>query len=168
MSRLGSGGRVLALAFIVLGGAAVTVGIGAGAVPFIALAVIAVLVRQRRIFAGSLGGQRAPLRHAVIQAWWAPLAALLGLVLILGGVGTVFEAHNLGGRIFGSGLLFAFGGAMLFGLMRRPFDRTAGNSLILLATVPLFPFWWLVVPPLLGVVVWAGVLTSGFSEPAEA
>jgi hypothetical protein len=156
MSRLGTGGRVVALAIAVLGAAAVTV------------AVVAILVHQRRLFAGSLGGQRAPLRHAVVQAWWAPLAALLGLVMIVAGVGTVFEAHNLGGRIVGSSLLLAFGGAMLWGLMRRPFDRTAGNSLILLATVPAMPFWWLVVPPLVALAVWVGVLSSGFSEPAVA
>jgi hypothetical protein len=168
MSRLGTGGRVVALAIAVLGAAAVTVGIGAGAVPVIAVAVVAILVHQRRLFAGSLGGQRAPLRHAVVQAWWAPLAALLGLVMIVAGVGTVFEAHNLGGRIVGSSLLLAFGGAMLWGLMRRPFDRTAGNSLILLATVPAMPFWWLVVPPLVALAVWVGVLSSGFSEPAVA
>jgi len=42
------------------------------------------------------------------------------------------------GAHFRSALLLAFGGAMLIGLMRRPFDRVVGNSLILLATIPAF------------------------------
>lgn len=165
MSRLGPRARVLALAFAVLGATAVSIGIGGGAVLPIAVAVVAVLISQRRLFA-SLGGERAPLRHAVVQAWWAPIAGLLGGVMILAGIGTIFEAHNLGGRIVGSSLLLAFGGAMLYGLMRRPFARMPGNALILLATTPALPFFWLVVPTLAAIVIWAGVLASGFEEPA--
>lgn len=168
MSRLGRGGRVVALASVVLGAAAVAVGVGAGAAPLIAVGVAGVLVSQRHLFASLPGGERAPLRHAVVQAWWAPVAALLGVVMILAGIGTVFEAANLGGRIVGSTLLLAFGGAMLFGLMRRPFDRVAGNSLILLATVPAMAFWWLIVPPVAAIAVWVGVLSKGFGEPAVA
>jgi hypothetical protein len=167
MSRLGPRASVLALAFAVLGATAVSIGIGGGAVIPIAVAVVAVLVSQRRLFA-SLGGERAPLRHALVQAWWAPVAGLLGGAMILFGIGTIFEAHNLGGRIVGSSLLMAFGGAMLYGLMRRPFARMPGNALILLATVPALPFFWLVVPTLAAIVIWAGVLSSGFEEPAIA
>jgi hypothetical protein len=79
----------------------------------------------------------------------------------------VFEAHNLGGQIFGSAFLFAFGATMLLGLVRRPFARDAGNTMILIATLPLFPFFWLVVPPLVGIVIWVGVITSGFGERRE-
>lgn len=165
MSRLGPGARVAALAFAVLGAAIVSVGIGTGFVPVVALAVVAVLISQRQLFR-SLAGDLAPLRHAVTQAWWAPLAGLLGLVMVLAGLGTLFEAHNLGGRIFGTALLFAFGGAMLFGLMRRPFARPAGNSLILLATIPAVVMWWVIVPPLVALTIWVGVLASGFDEPA--
>lgn len=165
MSRLGPGARVLALAFAVLGATVVSIGLGGGAVPIIAVAVVAVLVSQRRLFT-SLGGERAPLRHALVQAWWAPVAGLLGLAMILAGIGTIFEAHNLSGRIVGSSLLLAFGGAMLFGLMRRPFARTQGNALILLTTVPALAFFWLIVPLLAAIAIWAGVLASGFEEPA--
>lgn len=163
MSRLGPRARVLALAFAVLGATAVSIGIGGGGVLIIAVAVVAVLVSQRHLF-GSLGGERAPLRHAVVQAWWAPVAALLGLAMLVAGVGTIFEAHNLSGRIVGSSLLMAFGGAMLFGLMRRPFARTQGNAFVLLATVPAFPMFWLVVPLLAAIAIWVGVLSSGFEE----
>jgi hypothetical protein len=165
MSRLGPGSRVLALAFAMLGAAVLSFGIGAGAAPIIAVAVVAVLVSQRQLFA-ALGGERAPLRPALIQAWWAPIAGLLAAAMILAGVGTIFEAHNLGGRIVGSSLLLAFGGAMLYGLMRRPFARTPGNALILLATLPAIVMFWMIIPPLAAIAIWAGVLASGFEEPA--
>ncbi|MGI9023490.1 MAG: hypothetical protein ACR2HV_09735 [Acidimicrobiales bacterium] len=164
MARLGPGGRVAALAFVVLGACVVAVGFGGGPVVVVAVAVVAVLVSQRRMFASIPGGDRAPLRHAVVQAWWAPVAGLLGLAMLVAGVGTIFEAHNLGGRIVGSSLLLAFGGAMLFGLMRRPFDRQAGNTMILLATIPALLFFWVIVPPLAAIVIWVGVLQGGFSE----
>lgn len=164
MARLGPGARVVALAFVVLGAALVTLGFGGGAVLVIAVAVVAVLATQRRMFASIPFGDRAPLRHALVQTWWAPVAGLLGLVTLAAGIGTVLEAHNWGGRIIGSGLLLGFGSAMLFGLMRRPFDRQAGNTLILLATIPGLLFFWVVLPPLAALVVWIGVLSSGFGD----
>ena len=54
--------------------------------------------------------------------------------------------------------------AMLLGLKRRPFSREGGNALILLATVPALTFFWIIVPTVLALVVWVGVLSSGFSE----
>jgi hypothetical protein len=165
MSRLGPGARVLALAFAMLGAAVLSFGIGAGAMPIIAVAVVAVLVSQRQLFA-ALGGERAPLRHALVQAWWAPIAGLLAAAMILAGIGTIFEAYNLCGRIVSSGLLLAFGGAMLSGLMRRPFARMPGNALILLATLPAIVMFWMVIPPLAAIAIWVGVVASGFEEPA--
>jgi hypothetical protein len=166
MSRLGSGGRVLALAAVVVGAVLASMGLGGGAAPLLvvlgAAGALWVVVRQRRLV--TIFGKRAPLGRAVIQGWWAPVAALLGLVMIVGGIGTFFEAHNLGGRIFGSGLLLALGGMMVLGLMRRPFDRVAGNSMILLATIPAFPFFWLIVPTVAAIAVWVGVLASGFAD----
>lgn len=164
MARLGSGARVLALAFIVLGATVVSISFGGGASLVVAFAVVVVIATQRRLFASLPFGDRAPLRHAVVQAWWAPVAGLLGAMMVLFGVGTIFEAHNWGGRIVGSSLLMAFGFAMLFGLMRRPFDRTSGNALILLATIPPLLFFWVIVPPLMAIAVWIGVLRGGFSE----
>jgi hypothetical protein len=166
MSRMNPQARALALAFAVLGTAAVTIGVGVGAAPVIALAVAGVLFTQRGFFS-SMGGERAPLRPAVAQAWWAPLAALLGLAMLLAGVVNIFEANNLSGRIVGSVLLLAFGCGMFLGLMRRPFNRAQGNTLILVATVPAMALWWSIVPPLVAIAVWIGVLRSGFDEPRQ-
>ncbi len=173
MARLSPGARVAALAVVVVGAVLVSVGLGGGAAPLLvvlgAVAALAVLVKQRGLLGSGPFGERAPLWPAAIQAWWAPIAALLGVVMIVGGIGTVFEAHNLGGRIFGSGILLALGAAMLLGLMRRPFDRVAGNSMILVATVPAFAFFWVIVPAVAALLVWIGVLSAGFSqEPVPA
>ena len=109
MARVSPGARVVALAVIVFGAVMVSVGFGGGAAPLLvvvaAVGAIVAVVRQRRIVTPF--GERAPLWASVTQAWWAPIAALLGFVMIAGGIGTVFEAHNLGGRIFGSSLLLA-------------------------------------------------------------
>jgi hypothetical protein len=166
MSRLrhSPAARVVAVAVAVFGAVIVSLVIGGGVILVVALAVVAILVAQRRRFAALPRGDRAPLRHAVVQAWWAPVAGLLGLVMILAGIATVFEAHNLGGRIVGSSLLTAFGLAMLFGLVRRPFTRQAGNSVILVATIPAILFFWLIVPPIAAIIVWIGVLRDGFSD----
>ncbi len=172
MARLSSGAQVVALAVVVLGAVAVSVGFGAGAAPLLiviaGVAGLVALLGQRGVLQRT-GGERAPLWPAVTQAWWAPLAALLGVAMLVFAVGTVFEAHNWGGRVFGSSVMAAFGAMMLLGLMRRPFDRAAGNTMILLATIPAFPFFWVVVPTVGAVVIWIGVLASGFSEePAPA
>ncbi len=174
MARLSPGAQAVALAVIVPGAVVVSVGAGAGMAPLVvalgAVAAFVGLTRQRRLFASPFG-ERAPLWPAVTQAWWAPIAGLLGVLMLIFGVGTVFEASNWGGRIVGSSLMLALGATMLLGLMRRPFDRTVGNSMILLATVPAFAFFWVILPAIAALAVWVGVLSSGFSDqpaPAQA
>jgi hypothetical protein len=172
MARVSSGARIIALVAVVAGGCAVTLGFGAGAAPLLiviaAVAGVMGLIGQRRLLT-AWGGTRAPLRPSVTQAWWAPLAALLGIAYLVFAVGTVFEAHNWGGRVFGSAVMLAFGATMLVGLMRRPFDRVVGNTMILLGTLPAFPFFWIIVPTVVAIVIWVGVLASGFDEaPAPA
>jgi hypothetical protein len=170
MSRLRNARTAVALALVVAGAAALAIGAGGrlGFVGVLALGVLALVFSQRAVFAPVFSGERAPLRHAVVQTWWAPVAALLGVAMIFFGVGTIFEAHNWGGRVFGSALLFAFGFGMLHGLRRRPFARQSGNALIMITTIPAFPFFWLIVPTVAALVVWVGVITSGFSDEAVA
>jgi hypothetical protein len=61
-----------------------------------------------------------------------------------------------------------FGLLMLLGLVKRPFAREAGNTLILVATVPALAFFWLVIPLVAAAVVWAGVIAGGFSDRPAA
>ena len=156
------------LALVTIAAVAVVVGVGGGVGVLLALVVIATLVWQRRRFAVLGRTERAPLKVAILQAWWAPVAATLGVVMVLAGVGTIFEAHNLGGRIVGSAAFMLFGLAMLLGLVKRPFAREAGNTLILVATVPALAFFWLVIPLVAAVIIWAGVIAAGFSDEATA
>lgn len=169
MASLSPRTRVVVLLAFVAGAVAASIGLGGGAAPLlVVIAAVLVIVGRRAVISAPFG-ERGPLWPAVTQAWWAPLAALLGAAMIVLGIGTIFEAHNLGGRIVGSGLLLLLGSTMLLGLMRRPFDRVAGNSMILVATVPGFAFFWIIVPAAVALLVWIGVLSAGFSdEPAAA
>lgn len=168
MARVGHGVRPVVLAFVVFAAVVVAMGVGRGAFLVALLALMVALATQGRVLVSFTSGERAPLRHAVVQAWWAPVAGLLGAAMFLAGVGTIFEAHNWGGRIFGSALLMGFGAAMLLGLKRRPFDRQAGNALILLTTIPPLIFFWVIVPPLAAILVWIGVLSSGYRDKMPA
>jgi hypothetical protein len=161
--------KVAALFLIVLGGVVVALGRGGPAVVAgFGIAVLALLGLGRGTLLPVFRGERAPLRHALVQTWWAPIAGLLGAAMIFFGFGTIFEAHNWGGRIFGSSLLFAFGFGMLYGLTRRPFARTSGNALILITSIPAFLFFWMVIPTVVALVIWIGVFTSGFDDKAVA
>jgi hypothetical protein len=164
MSRLSTGARVIAIALIVLGATVVSIGIGGGALPVMLVALIALVVSQRQLFALIPGRDHAPLVRAVTQTWWAPVAAGLGLLTLLAGVGNIFSAHNTSGRLVGSTLLIAFGVGMFYGLVRRPFARPAGNAMILLTTIPAGLVFWLIVPTVLALVVWIGVISSGFGD----
>ena len=168
MASLGPTARVGVLVALVIGALAASIGLGGGAVPLLIVIAVVLIVARNRAVTSAPFGERAPLWPAVVQAWWAPLAALLGAATIMLGVGTIFEAHNLGGRVFGSSVLLLLGSTMLLGLMRRPFDRMTGNSMILVATVPGLAFFWIVVPAVVALVVWIGVFSAGFSDEPTA
>jgi len=51
----------------------------------------------------------------------------------------------------------------LWRLPSWPFPTAPVRS-ILLATTPALLFFWVIVPPLAAIVIWIGVLSSGFSD----
>ena len=61
-----------------------------------------------------------------------------------------------------------FGVLLLYGLARRPFARMSGNALILITTIPFLLFFWMVIPPLVAIVIWVGIFSSGFEDKAVA
>lgn len=98
MASLSPGARVGVLVALVVGAVAASIGLGGGAVSLLVIIAVVLVVGRNRSVISAPFGNSAPLWPAVIQAWWAPLAALLAAMIVLG-VGTVFEAHNLGGRV---------------------------------------------------------------------
>ncbi len=175
MSKLSGRWGVIGMAAFALSVIVLVTGVGRRsgglAVVVFVLAMVFIVVlgaRQLRVLTSLPLGSRAPLRYALTQAWWAPVATLLGVATFVSGIGTVFEANNLGGRIVGSSALMAFGAMILFGLRRRPFARQAGNAAILLGTLPALALFWMIVPPALALIVWVGVISSGFEEEPAA
>jgi hypothetical protein len=169
MSARHSASRVVAIALVVAAGVVAALGFGGPAMfGVVGIAVLAVLGIGRGGLVPVFRGERAPLRHALVQTWWAPVAGFAGGALLFVGFGTIFEAQNWGGRIFGSAIMLAFGFGTLYGLTRRPFSRSSGNALILITTIPGFLFFWVVIPTIISLVIWIGVLTSGFSDESVA
>ena len=170
MSNLSTGKRVVGIVAFVILLAVATFGLGGPGVVLPVVGAVALLAAsQRRYFRSMVGGDRIRLHRSVVQTWWAPAAAVIAAGEIALGIDNAFSASNWGGRTFGAVVPVLIGAAMLYGLMRRPFARAAGNGLILLATIPALMFFWAVLPPLLAIVVWIGVLSSGFDqEPAIA
>ncbi|MEA2972571.1 MAG: hypothetical protein QOG82_1029 [Actinomycetota bacterium] len=102
------------------------------------------------------------------QGWWAPVAAVLALCNGWIGVWIMSTDQNVGSIVGGS--LFILGGiAILAGLMVRPGNRRLGTGLIVVGAFWGLPLFWTVVPPVLALIVIAGVLTAGeVSTPRRA
>ena len=113
MAHLRPGARIAAIVFIVAGSTAVGIGFGGdfGLVPILAIGLTVLVAAQRGLFTPVFRRERAPLRAALTQTWWAPVAGLLGLTMLVAGVGVMFTGSNWSGRAFGGTLLLAFGRA---------------------------------------------------------
>ena len=170
MAHLRPGARIAAIVFIVAGSTAVGIGFGGdfGLVPILAIGLTVLVAAQRGLFTPVFRRERAPLRAALTQTWWAPVAGLLGLTMLVAGVGVMFTGSNWSGRAFGGTLLLAFGLGMFVALMRRPFARESSNAVILITTIPCLLVFWVIVPTVAALAVWIGVLSSGFSDQPVA
>src|SRR5688572_33190940 len=74
--------RVVTLAVAVMGATAVAVGIRRGGVVIVVAVFVVGLVLTRRRSLAAVTGDRARLGQALTQAWWAPVAAVLGVALV--------------------------------------------------------------------------------------
>jgi hypothetical protein len=96
------------------------------------------------------------------QAWWAPIAGLLALIMVALGVVFGLTGEDLETKVVSALLLFAGATFLAFGLLLRPDHLVTGNVLLLIGCV-LAAFWfWTLVLPLLALILAAGVVTSGW------
>lgn len=164
--------RVPVFVVMAVVGVAAIVGTGGPGIIFVAAITLTyLLLTQAELISSLFRSDRVSLRRAVMQQWWAPIAAVVGVVEIIAGIGNALYASNWGGRVFGSTVLIAMGLGMLYALARRPFARAGANGMILVMTLPFFVMFWMVLPPLVGIVVWVGVIRDGFDHervPAPA
>jgi MYXO-CTERM domain-containing protein len=108
-----------------------------------------------------------PMLSNLRRNWWLVLAGLYALVEIAMGVGIALALEpdrqvNPGSVAGGSAI--ALGGLVIVaGLVLRRRRRVAGNALIALGSVPALPFFWMIVPTVLGLVV----ITAAAVDAAE-
>lgn len=88
----------------------------------------------------------------VRDGWWLVPAGALGVLELVLGIGLPFEDRTLG-SVFGGIAIALLGATMLVGIWLRRRHREQGDVLIVLGTLPVYPFIWTIVLPALGIVV---------------
>jgi hypothetical protein len=89
--------------------------------------------------------------------WWTVLAVLLAGAYVVAAVGQLIEtpkATNVGAL----GIAIGFAGLIGMGLRLRTRSRITGNWMVIFATSPVLMFWWLLLPPLLGLAIIVGAV----------
>lgn len=113
------------------------------------------LWRQGRLAAsrdGSLARGGRPVWTWTRKSWWLVLAALLGALLTVLGVGLPFEDRTIG-SVVGGVVTALLGLTMLAGVAERRRDRRVGGVMIAVGTLPTLAFVWTIVLPVLGIAV---------------
>lgn len=99
--------------------------------------------------------------------WWTVLAAFLGLVYVVAGVGQLIDdpkATNVGAL----GISIVFAALIGVGLRFRSQSKIAGNWFIIFATTPALMFFWVVVPAVVGLAIIVGaVIEIARATPVE-
>jgi hypothetical protein len=115
--------------------------------------------RQSRRAAGAGQGRRPspltgggrPMLATLRRNWWLVLAAIHALVELLLGIGIALDGNP--GSIAGGAAIAGGGVLILTGIAVRRRRRVAGDVMIAIGALPAMPFFWLVLPSLLGLVV---------------
>ena len=91
--------------------------------------------------------------------WWTVLATLLAAVYVLAAIAQLIDdpkATNVGAL----GIMTGFAGMIILGLRLRGQAKPVGNWLVIFATVPTLMFWWVIVPPLVGLAIIGGAIAE--------
>ena len=148
-----------------LGVAGLTIG-GVVAVAFLAIAIAQRSALGRAFRRPASDGGRSGIVAAVTQAWWAPLAAVHGVVTLGFGVMTGLRGDGgLPGSLVGAAITLAFGIAVLWGLVLRVKRVAVGTGMVLIGSVWFGAAFWLVWPVVVLALIWVGVITSTLRAP---
>ena len=111
------------------------------------------------------------MSQALRQAWWAPLAGLLALALLVLAFGIgISDSEDDGTEAVIVGVVLCLAGAVVLaaGLWKRPQARGLGNALIVVGCL-LAVFWfWTLILPIAGIVVLVGLASSELRERRAA
>jgi hypothetical protein len=119
---------------------------------------------------GSFGRKRArgnsPAGKLGIRQWWVVLAAVMGIIEVVAGVGQLVRDPSIDN---GFALVVIGGGGLLVlaGAWFRTRSRSTGDWMIVVGILPFLVLFWLIIPPLLAILVMVMALidSSGGREP---
>lgn len=167
---------IVGLTVLASGALIVTLGFGLGGVGLVigglaALAFLAIAITQRSALGKAFSrpvdrGERSGLVAALTQAWWAPIAAVHGVLTLIFGVAVGMSGE--GGQadsIMGAAITMAFGVAVLWGLVLRVERVAIGTGMVLIGSVWFGGAFWLVWPVIMLLIIWVGVITSTLRTP---
>jgi hypothetical protein len=106
-----------------------------------------------------------PVLRTLARNWWLVLAVLLGLFEI--GLGVAIPLHDgVNQETVGGGAIVATAGLLVLGgiAVRQRRSRIAGDIMMAIAALPTVVFFWMVLPPLLGL----PVIVAASVDMAEA
>lgn len=135
------------------GGATVVTGVSFGrrtlVLCFLALIAIGVIFAMSTLIGSRRVGAEYDYTGRRFRWWWVP-AALAGAVELLIGAGQMIDDPKIENAA-ALGIMLAFAGLVFGGMAIR--NRVAGNWMIATGVLPMIPWFWMIVPPVLGLVV---------------
>jgi hypothetical protein len=147
---------VLFLAFVVVAftmgsrGPGVAVGLGALVATGIALGASG-LLRSRN------SGGNVPAGKLGLGEWWVVLAAVMGAVELVAGVGQLIREPSVD-NAFALAVIGGAGILVIAGSWFRSRSRSTGDWMIVVGILPFLMLFWAIWPPVLGVLVMAMAL----------
>jgi hypothetical protein len=145
---------VLLFVIVAVGGVSMFVtGTSFGRVWFVVTLVVLFAIGAVLAVATLIGSSRAGAEYDYgarkFRWWWVP-AALAGAVELFIGFGQLIDDPKKE-NAFALVIMLAFAGLVFGGMAIR--NRVAGNWMIATGVLPMVPWFWMVVPPILGLVV---------------